>query len=132
MKIVVDTNILFSFFWKESITRKLIMNLQDSLIAPEKAREELKKYSKEIIQKIKIDDKEFNNLLMELEKTIEFIEKKEYADMIENVKNTALDKEDYEFLALSYKNKCILWTNDIKLKNQQLVKVITTRELLED
>lgn len=108
------------------------MNLQDSLIAPEKAREELKKYSKEIIQKIKIDDKEFNNLLMELEKTIEFIEKKEYADMIENVKNTALDKEDYEFLALSYKNKCILWTNDIKLKNQQLVKVITTRELLED
>ena len=76
MRIVIDTNVLFSFFWKESITRKLIINLQDSLITPKKAKEELKKHSKEIIQKLGIDDKEFNKSLNELEKTINFIDKK--------------------------------------------------------
>ena len=132
MKIVVDTNILFSFFWKESITRKLIINLQNSLIAPEKARKELKKYSNEIIKKVKINNKEFDELFVELERYIEFAERKEYADMIEKIKSINLDNDDYDFLALAYKNKYAVWSNDRILKNQQLVKIITTKELLED
>ena len=132
MKIVVDTNILFSFFWKESITRKLIINLRDNLLSSEKAKEELIKYSKEICKKIKISLEEFNELLKELEDNVDFIEKKEYAEVIKNVSNPNLDEEDFEFLALAYKNKCALWTNDSALKNQQIVKIITTKDLLED
>ncbi|MEK6908970.1 MAG: PIN domain-containing protein [Nanoarchaeota archaeon] len=132
MKIVVDTNVLFSFFWKESITRKLIINLGNLLLSPKKAKEELNKYSREIIQKAKINQKEFDNLLVELESYINFIELKDYNDSIENVKNSILDKEDYDFLALAYKNNYILWSNDLFLKRQELVKGITTKELLED
>ena len=67
-----------------------------------------------------------------MEDNVEFIEKKEYIKAIENVSNSNLDKDDFEFLALAYKNKCALWTNDLILKNQQIVKIITTKDLLED
>ncbi len=130
--IVVDTNILFSFFWKESITRKLIINLKKSLLTTQKAREELRKYQNEIMRKVNITNKEFESLLFELEKYIEFIEKKEYMDTIEKVEKIAPDKEDCDFLALAYKHNYILWSNDEKLRNQQLVRIITTKELLED
>ena len=132
MKIVIDTNILFSFFWKESITRKLIINLNNTLLTPKKAKDELIKYSKEIIQKLKINQKEFNCLLEELENTIIFIGEGEYAEIIETIKDKVLDKGDYDFVALAYKNNYIIWSNDKILKSQGLVKVITTKELLED
>mgnify|MGYP001558410915 CR=1 FL=1 len=132
MKIVIDTNILLSFFWKDSITRKLIINLKNSLLAPEKAREEIIKYSNEIIQKLKISRKDFEKLFEELEEYIDFIEKKEYSDFIEKVEKIAPDKDDCDFLALAYKNEYTLWSNDKLLKNQEIVKIISTKELLED
>ena len=53
MKFVVDTNILFSFFNKESFTKKIIINPSLDLISPDFAISELKKYSKLIIEKLK-------------------------------------------------------------------------------
>lgn len=48
MKIIVDTNILFSFFWQESLTRKLLITSNLELISSEIALEEIEKYSQEI------------------------------------------------------------------------------------
>ena len=62
MRIVVDTNILFSFFWKDSHTRKLLINANSKLISSEFALEEIRKYSKEIIIKAKISEDFFNEL----------------------------------------------------------------------
>ena len=78
-KIVADTNVLFSFFWKDSITRKIITSNQFNIYSPEYAITEILKYKQEIIKKTKITLKEFNEQLNELKKIIIFIPKEKYA-----------------------------------------------------
>ena len=51
MILVVDTNILFSFFWKNSLIRKILTFSEEKFISPEIAFIELKKYSALIINK---------------------------------------------------------------------------------
>lgn len=46
-------------------------------------------------------------------------------------KNIIKDEKDIEYLALAMKLKMPLWTNDKLLKNQNLVKAITTADLIE-
>ena len=41
MRIIVDTNILFSFFWKKSILKELLNNPSLELFSPEFALEEI-------------------------------------------------------------------------------------------
>ena len=55
MLLVVDMNILFSFFKKHSTTRKLLTNPNLELYSPEYALEELGKHFDEIMLKSKID-----------------------------------------------------------------------------
>ena len=45
MRVVVDTNVLFSFFKDGSATRNLILNCPFDLVSPKFALVELKKYS---------------------------------------------------------------------------------------
>lgn len=131
MKFVVDTNILFSFFWKSSITRKLLLTSNFELISPRTALEELKKYSKEIINKTKISKKEFNSELTNLRKIINFINKLEYSSFLREAGKISPDKDDADFLALCLKFNCFLWSNDYILKNQDKVKILSTEEIIE-
>lgn len=41
------------------------------------------------------------------------------------------DKDDVDFVALALKLNLPLWSNDSRLKEQSLVKVLSTRELVE-
>ena len=63
MKLVADTNILFSFFWENSLTRKLLISSNLELLSPEKAIVEINKYKKEIKQKTNLTEKKFNGFL---------------------------------------------------------------------
>ena len=51
MRIVVDTNILFSFFWKDSFTRNILLNPNFEFISSVFAIAELKKYASLIMKK---------------------------------------------------------------------------------
>ena len=131
MKLVVDTNILFSFFWKESVTRKLLSTSNFELVSPITALEELKKYSGDIINKTDITKKEFNSELLKLQKIIRFITKEGYSDFIEEAEKIVPDKDDVGFLALCLKYSCFLWSNDSLLKNQDKVKVLSTEDIID-
>ena len=131
MKIAVDTNILFSFFWKNSFTKKLLINSLFELVSPELAIEELKKYSKEIMKKAKISKKDFDRLLKDLKLYVKIINKKEYSSFIPNCESFSPDKDDLEFFALCKKFSCSLWSNDFILKRQNEIKVLTTKEIIE-
>ena len=130
MKLVVDTNILFSFFWKSSVTRKLLLNSTIVLISPEKALYELQKYSKEIMEKTDINLEEFNNTLKELKEVLKFVSKKEYISFLEKAEQISPDKYDADFFALCLKYNCFLWSNDEILKNQETINVLTTKEII--
>ena len=131
MKFVVDTNILFSFFWQSSITKKFLSTSNFELISPWTALEELKKYSKEIISKTEINEKEFKLELINLQKIVNFIDKSQYSPFLKEAEKISPDKADIDFIALCLKFNCFLWSNDSILKNQNRIKVLSTEELIE-
>ncbi|MFA5173632.1 MAG: PIN domain-containing protein [Candidatus Pacearchaeota archaeon] len=131
MKIVVDTNILFSFFWKKSITRKLLTTSNLELISPIITLKELEKYSKEIINKTNLTRKEFDIEINNLKEIINFIDKKDYYDFLKEAEKLSPDKGDTEFIALCLKYSCFLWSNDSLLKAQDKIRVLSTEEIID-
>ena len=131
MKMVVDTNILFSFFWKESVTRKLLVTSNFELVSPITALEELRRYSEDIINKTNITKKEFNSELLKLQKIISFTRKEEYSDFYKEAEKISPDQADDDFFALCLKYSCFLWSNDSLLKTQNKVKVLSTEDIIE-
>jgi predicted nucleic acid-binding protein len=131
MKIVVDTNILFSFFWRDSVTRKLLLTSNFELVSPKIALEEIKKYSKEIIKKAKITQIDFNSKLLNLKKIISFVDKSQYSSFLKEAEKIAPDKADADFLALCFRFSCFLWSNDSILKRQNKIRVLSTKEIIE-
>jgi len=131
MKLIVDTNILFSFFWKKSVTRKLLVTSNFELVSPITALKELKRYSEEIMRKTTITKKEFGLELSNLQKIISFIDRKNYSNFVKEAEKISPDKADADFFALCLKYSCFLWSNDSLLKNQNKVKVLSTEDLTE-
>jgi len=130
MNIVVDTNILFSFFWEESFTKKLILNIHLNLISPEIALDELNKYRLEIIRKTKISKRGFIDNLHALKSIVRFIDKETYSKFIQEARLISSDEKDADFFALCLKENCFLWSNDNLLKNQNKINVLSTEEVI--
>lgn len=59
MRLVVDANVLFSFFKKDSVTRKLITSPKLLLFAPAFSLRELDKHKEEVIARAKISPDEY-------------------------------------------------------------------------
>jgi len=131
LELVVDTNVMFSFFWKDSTVKKLLMDQDLLLFAPEFALEEIKKYENEIIRKAKITKKEFNFLREELAIAIEFIPIKGYNNYLKKALGFSPDENDIDFFALALKLKIPLWSNDKLLKKQKVVRVLETKDVLK-
>lgn len=131
MKLVVDTNILFSFFWEGSFTRKFLVSKKFDLISPKTSLKEIIKYSKDIIKRTKINQSKFNEYYNNLKKFVIFIDEKEYINFLKEATDISPDKNDSHFLALCLKNKCLLWSKDSLLKKQNKVKVLSTEEIIK-
>lgn len=131
MKFVVDTNILFTFFWKKSFTRRLFVNQDLELVSPEYSLEEIGKYSDEIIKRAGLSKKEFDDIRRELAPMVEFIPLGEYREYLKRALKVCYDKDDLDFFALSLKLKCPIWSNDKELKKQNKVEIYSTRDVLK-
>ena len=133
MKIVVDSNILFSALIKDAITRRIILEYDGAFLFPYYIMSEFEKHKQYLIKKSKLNDKEFNTLLrLILSKVkiipIEILQKYKY-EALEIVKN--IDKNDAMFFAcaLAYKDS-VIWSDDKALKKQNIIKVLNTTEIL--
>ncbi|MBI2136693.1 hypothetical protein HYU06_06500 [Candidatus Woesearchaeota archaeon] len=131
MKLVVDSNVLFTFFWKNSVARELFLKQDLELFAPEFALQEINKYHDEIMRKAKLSPHEFNKQKHELSIYIEFISIEEYSLFFMQASEITPDRDDVDFVALSLMLSCPIWSNDIVLKNQKHFKVLTTKEVIE-
>ncbi len=132
MRLVVDTNILFSFF-RENPVRKIIVEANQlglKLFTPEYAFDELRKNRRGLARYTGL--KYTDEIAFAIETLRLFIETKpmdffkEYKDKAESI---TPDKKDSPFFALALQLKADLWSNEPRLKKQSTVKVITTREL---
>jgi predicted nucleic acid-binding protein len=123
---VVDTNILFSLFWKNSFTSKLVKNI--AAISPERALLEIINHKKEILEKAGITKEEFHSILENVKTKVVFVPRNKYKDYL--VHGEALhDFKDSDFLALAIYTNNILWSLDSKLKEQDVVDVVNTKEM---
>ena len=133
MKFVVDSNVLFTFFWENSVFRNLPVKLDLMLYSPEYALEEINKYASEIIRKTGISEEEFNKLKEELAFRVMFISLTEYQLFIKKAKSLIQNSEilsDIDFIALAIKLNCPIWSNDKLLKSLSKIDVLNTGDII--
>lgn len=138
MKVVIDTNVLITCFWKGSVFRSLVQKSNLELYAPAYALEEIRKHREEIRKKVRLPLVEFAKTLQDLHMLVTFVSLHEYSQHFSEVlaiakhfphsENEILN--DIDFLALAVHLDCLLWSNDALLKRQPLVSVVTTKEFI--
>ncbi len=79
---IVDTNILFTFFWENSFTKGILIDQDFEFFSPVYALEEINKYKEEIINKTGISYEKFKELRADLGICVEFIPIEEYENML--------------------------------------------------
>ena len=133
MELVIDTNILFSFFKYDSTTRKIMSDTSLKLFAPKETFTELLKYKEEICKKSNITEKEFKKIITNISSLITIIPKSKFVKSYEEAKEFLSDntKDDAPFVGLALYLGIPLWSNDKALKRQVKIKVFSTSELMK-
>lgn len=143
MKLVVDANILFSFFKKDSTPREFILdpelkyNLE--LFAPELILEETGRHKNEICSKFSLDIKNFDVMLSSLGLFIRIVKKdtfKKFFPKAAEILSAHIKDVPYCALSLWFKNNGFdigIWSNETRLKvlEKHGIKVFSTKELAE-
>jgi len=130
---VIDTNVLFSFFKRDSTTRRLILciSLDTPIYAPEYLLDELRSYSTLIRRKAHLTHEDFERVLTLLRKYVTFIDYESYADFLDIAIRITPDPKDVDFVALALKLNAILWSNNKELKSVPVLEVLNTREIIK-
>ena len=140
MRFVVDSNVLFTFFWKNSVFEEISSKEKIELFSPEFALEEVNKYSSEIMKKSGLTKNEFEKRKKELIEKVEFISLNEYSDFFKQAESLAKTfsaagkaefLKDIDFFALALRLSCSIWTNDKLFKKQSRITVLSTKEMIE-
>jgi len=139
MKLVVDANVLFSFFKRDSTTRKLITSFEIfELSTPSFCIEELRKHEREIRKKAKISKAEFEEALEDLGLFVDIVPDEKFKDFGADAKKISPHLKDAPYVALVLWSKSkgyetAMWSIESRLKElkKHEMKVYTTEELLK-
>jgi len=130
MRLVIDSNILFSFFWKSSEVRRPIFSPHTITFSPAFALRELDKHSEEIKSRTHLSQEGYESAISALKWFVEFVPLDEYKSFIPEAKRVSPDSKDIRFFALSLKlGRCPIWSEERRLKKQSEVEVFNRKEL---
>lgn len=144
MSFVIDANVIFSFFKKDSVSRDIILDPEREynmvLFAPEFVLTEIKRHGGEICSKFDISSADFEVMFSALPLFISVVSKEFFKDFTPRARDLlAPHVKDipYVALCLSLKNTgddVCLWSNGRRLKSleKEGVKVLSTSELLKE
>ena len=141
MKIILDTNIIFSALLNTNSTiGELIFDSENvfEFYSCDYMRFEIEKHWDKLKKISKLTDKELHESLFRLYTKIHFVNEELISEKTwlkaENL-TTDIDIDDTDFVALTYYLKGVLWTGDKELhsglRNKGFKKVINTQELLK-
>ncbi|MEM2058637.1 MAG: PIN domain-containing protein [Thermoproteota archaeon] len=132
MKLVVDTNILFSFFKKDSVTRKIMTRIDLFEFYTLRSRfDELFKHKEEVCAKANITVEEFFKTLNEIKIFVETIEDEKVKQYGGEAKKLAPHEEDIPCFALALALNSPIWSNEKEFKNQNKIRVFSTSDLMD-
>jgi predicted nucleic acid-binding protein len=132
MDLVIDANIVFSALINSSGSScDLLFSDRLNLSAPEFLKEEIEKHKKEILMKTGLDEKELDIALSLLFTKIKLVPFSEFKQHSQKAKSICPDPDDTEYFALAMALKCPVWSNEKRLKLQEMISVINTAEMIE-
>lgn len=132
MKLIADANVLFSFFKKDSSTRRFILSHPElELFTSVYVLEELDKHSEEILSKSKIDNRVFELIKRELLEYITPISLDKFKGFWNEAQRISPDPDDVVYFAMALARGCAIWSNDKAFKEQSAVKVLSTTDIIE-
>lgn len=131
MIIVLDNNCLFSILKPYTLSSYLFASVKARFIAPEFIKKELNEHKKEYLNKSNLSEQEFEFRQKEIEEYIEFFDEESYDKYLDIAMKNLKDPKDSPYLALALLTNSIIWSNDLHLKEQSLIPVFTTAELME-
>ncbi len=132
MKLVVDTNVLFSFFKKESKTRKLIAGFEIlELVTPSFCIDELNGHKELICEKSRLSDSEFEEVFDDLRVFVKVFSLSEYKEFLPDAKTVSPDPDDIDLFAPALKLDWPLWAQENAFTRQSAIKVFSTSDLIE-
>jgi len=132
MKFVVDANVLFSAAIRDSKTAEMLLRDDLSLYAPEYLFEEFEKYHDTVLEKTHRTDEEFERFVEVLRSRIETVPREAFADEITDARTASPDEKDVPYIALALSLNTAVWTDDKELREQDLVEIYTTTEVVEE
>lgn len=132
MKLVVDTNVIFSALMSGGKTREIILRENIDFYVPEYFFTEVMNNSEIIKKKTDLSGKDLSSLFNLLLEEIEIIPKAEFDRKLSEANSIIEEKDpdDAPFLALALKLNADIWSDDKDFQEQEKVKVWTTGDLV--
>lgn len=131
MKLILDNNILFSLMKPFSVDSYLFSSLSVEFFAPEFIKSEFNKYKEICLFKSGLSEYEFELRLNDIKDKVKFSKLPEYKSFLKKAKGSVPDPDDEPYIAVALFLNAAIWSNDPHLKQQSLVKVFTTKELVD-
>lgn len=133
MELVVDANILFSFFKRDSRTRKLITSFEFfELYTPSLCVKELFKNRGDICRKSRISEVEFEEVMEDLKLFVGVVPDEEFKDFGREAKELLEGHlKDIPYFALALSLNCGIWSNEKRFKRQSRISTFSTSDLIE-
>lgn len=129
MELVVDTNILFSFFNERSRARQISVSGEVILYSPEFALKELEAHKADIIGDFSLNESQFEAIMKLLNAVVKFESEDTYSEKFQEAKEISPDPDDIDFFALALKRDRAIWSDEEKLRRQSAVRVLTTKDV---
>jgi predicted nucleic acid-binding protein len=132
MRLVVDTNIIFSALIRDSVTRHILLHIEAELLTVGFTYSELQKYKMEILKKSQASEEAVEIILQKIMAKINIVD-----DSLINLKfkdayciMKAIDIKDTPFLAAALATKSDIWSDDKHFEKQNKVKVWKTKDIV--
>jgi predicted nucleic acid-binding protein len=130
MQIVVDANPLISMLISPGKPIDLLFLEELELVAPSLLFDEIEHNKDLIISKSNLSRENIEGFVEILKAKIKVIPWEDFFDFVNRAEHICPHDKDVPYFALALYLVCSLWTNEKKLKNQKIVSVYSTHELI--
>ena len=133
METVLDANVLVAGFLRSAVTRELLLDERLTLWTPEYGLTETERVLRAPRLRRRLGgmtEADVRAIITQLTSKVRVLPASSYRHKFVQARQIAPHLEDAPYLALALHLHLPLWSNDSALKEQQLVPVYTTQELL--
>jgi len=133
MKYVVDANIILSGLISDSMTRQLLVELEDTLLTPAYVHDEIGKYTEMVSEKSGLSTAEVEELIEMLFKRIHVVPRPVVLESLQEAARIMrdTDPDDAVYLAAALERDARIWSDDGDYEEQDAVPVAMTGDIVK-